>query len=143
MAMVEAALSFAKLRMANGEFDEQTRVLAEQAARFSGVSGPESHITLGQFELAQGNSKAAMEWLASGLARGAGTPSDRFVFANTLIENGRTDAAGQELRALLSGPDFPEKDQARAALETLGAKRAPDSSTLTDPSADPAAKAAG
>ncbi|MFK7896416.1 MAG: tetratricopeptide repeat protein [Myxococcota bacterium] len=132
-----AAHRFAELRIAEGDLGERTQILAKQAARFIVISGPQSYITLGELELKIGNAKEAAEWLGYGMARGAGTPSAHFAFATALVESGRPDAGRKELESVLAGPDFPEAEQARAALQALGA------SPQENPSADPAEKAAG
>ena len=119
-----AALRLAQLRVEENDLGERTQVLAQQAARFSLVAGPGAFVTLGRLELKLGNPEEAVSWLEKGIAKGAATPGDRYLFATALIETGRHEAGSRELEHLLSGPDFPEKEAARAALDTLSSKSA-------------------
>ena len=106
-------------RMAvNGGDLEEAQRLARRAIKFSG--GAEAMATLGLIHLNRGDAEAAIQPLRESLKLRPDSPSTQYQLARALAQSGDRESARKQFEASLSGPDFPEKAEARAELARLG-----------------------
>jgi tetratricopeptide (TPR) repeat protein len=116
-----ALVDLARLRVAAGERDASTAVVARQALRFAGTASPASLAVLGGLLADLDAPQDAVEAYARAVVQGGASPAERYRYAKLLIGLDRRDPAKRELEALVAGPAFPELEAARATLAELAA----------------------
>ncbi len=126
----QALIDLARLRIAAGDRGEATLVLARQALRFVAEAGPLALPALGHAFADLGQTAEAVESFTRAVAKGSASPADRYRLAKLLIEQGHSDAAKNELEAIVAGPAFPEVEAARAALAKLSTELSTEKEAL-------------